>query len=218
MEGVRWGTMGSPAPLGSGAVPGKTIAIIGAALDLGQGRRGVDMGPSAMRYADLEERLVSLGYAVQDLGNVQTAEPGGDRAARRAGALPARDPRRLRAGRSARARGRRSRLARRSCSAATTRSPSARSAASPRRTAAPAALSGSTRTATSTRPSTSPSGNVHGMPLAAALGLAGDGLRRATSWTLPAVDERRVAIVGGRSFDPAERELLRGARASASSR
>ena len=51
----------------------REIAIIGAALDLGQGRRGVDMGPSAIRYAGLEERLVSLGYTVRDEGNVETA-------------------------------------------------------------------------------------------------------------------------------------------------
>jgi arginase len=49
------------------------IAIIGATLDLGQGRRGVDMGPSAIRYAGLEERLVGLGYEVRDEGNVETA-------------------------------------------------------------------------------------------------------------------------------------------------
>ncbi len=48
----------------------REVAIIGATLDLGQGRRGVDMGPSAIRYAGLEERLVSLGYSVQDEGNV----------------------------------------------------------------------------------------------------------------------------------------------------
>src|ERR1700760_3827708 len=46
------------------------IAIIGAPLDLGQGRRGVDMGPSAMRVANLNKRLASLGYEVEDLGNV----------------------------------------------------------------------------------------------------------------------------------------------------
>ena len=51
----------------------REIAIIGATLDLGQGRRGVDMGPSAIRYAGLEERLVGLGYAVRDEGNVETA-------------------------------------------------------------------------------------------------------------------------------------------------
>ena len=48
------------------------IAIIGAALDLGAGRRGVDMGPSAIRYAGLEERLASLGYDCADWGNVGT--------------------------------------------------------------------------------------------------------------------------------------------------
>src|ERR1700760_2949263 len=57
------------------------IAIIGAPLDLGQGRRGVDMGPSAMRVANLNARLASLGYAVEDLGNVPVdqaeASPGG---------------------------------------------------------------------------------------------------------------------------------------------
>jgi arginase len=46
------------------------IAIIGAPLDLGQDRRGVDMGPSAIRVATLNKRLASLGYQVDDLGNV----------------------------------------------------------------------------------------------------------------------------------------------------
>jgi arginase len=46
------------------------VAIIGAPLDLGQGRRGVDMGPSAVRVANLNGRLAALGYAVEDLGNV----------------------------------------------------------------------------------------------------------------------------------------------------
>jgi arginase len=50
------------------------IAIIGAPLDLGQGRRGVDMGPSAMRVANLNGRIASLGYIVEDLGNVEVAQ------------------------------------------------------------------------------------------------------------------------------------------------
>ena len=59
-------------------------------------------------------------------------------------------------------------------------------------------------------PETSPSGNVHGMPLAAALG-------RSSAWfahdrlTLPAIDPSRVALVGIRSLDPAERAFLREA-------
>ena len=48
-------------------------AIIGAALDLGAGRRGVDMGPSAIRYADLDDRLRELGVDCEDWGNVDTA-------------------------------------------------------------------------------------------------------------------------------------------------
>src|SRR5215467_1493273 len=51
-------------------MPHSHIAIIGAPLDLGQGRRGVDMGPSALRVANLNRRVESLGYAVEDLGNV----------------------------------------------------------------------------------------------------------------------------------------------------
>src|SRR5258705_11808706 len=49
------------------------VAIIGAPLDLGAGRRGVDMGPSAIRYAGLEERLATLGVDCVDRGNVATA-------------------------------------------------------------------------------------------------------------------------------------------------
>lgn len=51
------------------------IAVIGAPLDLGAGRRGVDMGPSAIRVANLHQRLASLGYSVEDLGNIEIAQP-----------------------------------------------------------------------------------------------------------------------------------------------
>ena len=47
-----------------------SIRIIGAPMDLGQAKRGVDMGPSAIRYAGLNERLIGLGHAVADTGNV----------------------------------------------------------------------------------------------------------------------------------------------------
>ena len=57
-------------------------------------------------------------------------------------------------------------------------------------------------------PETSPSGNVHGMGLAAALGLAGAGFE-SDAWPLPAVDPRRVALVGTRELDEGERTLLR---------
>lgn len=51
------------------------IAVIGAPLDLGAGRRGVDMGPSAIRVANLNRRLAGLGYSVQDLGNIAADQP-----------------------------------------------------------------------------------------------------------------------------------------------
>ena len=51
------------------------ISILGAPLDFGAGRRGVDMGPSAMRLAGLNARLQNLGYQVEDLGNVAVAQP-----------------------------------------------------------------------------------------------------------------------------------------------
>ena len=49
------------------------MAVIGAGLDLGAGRRGVDMGPSAIRYAGLDERIAELGRRCEDWGDVETA-------------------------------------------------------------------------------------------------------------------------------------------------
>src|SRR6516164_7758017 len=57
------------------------------------------------------------------------------------------------------------------------------------------------------RPETSPTGNVHGMVLAAALGLGGQAFE-SDAWPIPAVEPSRVALVGVRSLDPSERELL----------
>jgi len=50
------------------------IAILGAPLDFGAGRRGVDMGPSALRLAGLNAKLQGMGYRVRDLGNVSVAQ------------------------------------------------------------------------------------------------------------------------------------------------
>jgi arginase len=58
------------------------------------------------------------------------------------------------------------------------------------------------------RPETSPTGNVHGMPLAAAMGLAGPAFE-SQHWPLPAVDPSRVALIGTRSLDEGERALLK---------
>ena len=54
----------------TGAARDGVVRIVGMPMDLGQTARGVDMGPSAMRYAGLAERLVRLGYPVEDVGNL----------------------------------------------------------------------------------------------------------------------------------------------------
>src|SRR5438552_820188 len=53
----------------------RSIDVIGVPVDLGAGRRGVDMGPSAIRVADLEARLESLGHRVQDIGDLDVMIP-----------------------------------------------------------------------------------------------------------------------------------------------
>ena len=56
-------------------VTAKKIRVIGVPLDLGQSRRGVDMGPSAVRVAGLEARLEQIGHEVEDAGNIAVAIP-----------------------------------------------------------------------------------------------------------------------------------------------
>jgi arginase len=182
------------------------VAIIGAALDLGSGRRGVDMGPSAIRYAGLHERLSGLGYAVADWSDVETAVlEATEELDARARYLPE-----IKA-----ACGRVARLVEIALAEG----------------ALPLVLGGDHSVALGTlgglakargpggvlwidahgdlnTPDTSPSGNVHGMPLAAAMGLA-DERFESEAWALPAVDPHRVALVGLRSLDERERERIR---------
>lgn len=68
------------------------IRIIGVPMDLGASRRGVDMGPFAVRYTDLRERLERIGHTVEDAGNIhvpfrEDAERGAQRGARFLGAI-----------------------------------------------------------------------------------------------------------------------------------
>ena len=185
---------------------GKQVAIIGAALDLGAGRRGVDMGPSAIRYAGLHDRLSGIGYDVLDWGDVETAvqeaTENTDASARYLPEIKA-------------ACGRIARLV----------------GLALEQSSLPLVLGGDHSVALGTlgglarargvggvlwidahgdlnTPETSPTGNVHGMPLAAALGLT-DGRFASDMWTLPAVDPTRVALVGLRSLDRRESERIR---------
>jgi arginase len=181
------------------------VAILGAPLDLGAARRGVDMGPSAIRYAGLADRLQGLGLGVEDLGNV-TAE------------IPE-----IAVVRDEHARYLTEILA--TCSQIATRVGDIASSGR-----MPLVLGGDHSIAMGTlagmhaahgpggvlwvdahgdlnRPGTSPSGNVHGMPLAAALGACGFALDGFDG--PPWVDPTRVALVGVRSLDPGEKDLVK---------
>jgi arginase len=63
----------TPAALVYPNITPRKIRVIGVPLDLGQSRRGVDMGPSAVRVAGLEARLEALGHGVEDAGNISVA-------------------------------------------------------------------------------------------------------------------------------------------------
>ena len=54
---------------------GKTVRLVGVPMDLGAGRRGVDMGPSAIRIAGVTQQLQNLGYRVEDDGDVGVPAP-----------------------------------------------------------------------------------------------------------------------------------------------
>lgn len=56
----------------------RSVEIVGVPMDLGGNRRGVDMGPSAVRYAGLAERLEKLGFKVKDRGNLAVADRAAD--------------------------------------------------------------------------------------------------------------------------------------------
>ncbi|MGH2752823.1 MAG: arginase [Actinomycetota bacterium] len=181
------------------------VTIVGAPLDLGASRRGVDMGPSAIRYAGLDARLQGLGIAVEDWGNVAVEIPeiatvenekvrylpeilaacsqlaGAVRKIRDGGQMPL-----VLGGDHSIAMGTLAGLN------------AAQGTGGVLWVDAHGDLN---------RPQTSPSGNVHGMPLASALGRCGFDLEGYPE--PPWVDPGRVALIGVRALDPGEKELIR---------
>src|SRR5919205_1658682 len=180
-------------------------AIIGAPLDLGAGRRGVDMGPSAIRYAGLEERLGELGVDCVDRGNVATAVAEAtaehDTRARFLPAIRATCERIAELVGTALDEGRIPVVlgGDHSIALGTLGGLAARRG--------PGAVLWIDAHGDLNTPATTPSGNVHGMPLAAALGRAGPDFE-SEAWTLPAVETNRVAVIGARELDPGERALI----------
>jgi arginase len=183
-----------------------SVAVIGAALDLGAGRRGVDMGPSAIRYAGLAERLATLDVEVIDLGNVPAdiaeATEMGDENARFLGQIKATCERIAAVVQQARKDGRFPLVLGGDHSVALGSLGGLAAAHGP------GGVLWIDAHGDLNRPETSPTGNVHGMVLAAALGLAGSEFE-SDAWPMPAIDRTRVALVGTRQLDQGERELVR---------
>ncbi|MGB8645763.1 MAG: arginase [Anaerolineae bacterium] len=182
------------------------INLIGVPLDFGAGRRGVDMGPSAIRYAGLAEQLTGLGHTVHDTGNthVPVMET-----------CQWEDPK----------------LRYLNCILAVARRLADRVASTLRQGHFPLVLGGdhslslgSVRGAASEKKigliwvdahgdfnttETTPSGNIHGMPLAALAGLGDARLVTLGRKARITVDPMHIAVVGARDLDPGEKTLLR---------
>ena len=186
------------------------IRILGVPLDLGQGRRGVDMGPSAVRAAGLNAALKSLGHQVEDAGNIPVKipemQPFGDRHAKYLNEIAE------------------------TCQEVAHRNYQALEAGY-----FPISLGGDHSVAIGTvagaakffhdrgqdigclwvdahadmnTPDSSPSGNVHGMPFAASLGLGADALTKIFGYA-PKLKPQNCVLVGARDLDSRERRQVR---------
>jgi arginase len=188
----------------------RRVAVIGAPLDLGQGRRGVDMGPSAIRYAGLAERLRAIGYAVEDRGDI---------AVPRAEATDAGDPRAKYleaivavAGEVAMAVEAAERAGDLVLVLGGDHSLALGVLAGLARVHGPGAAIWLDAHADCNTPDTSATGNVHGMPLAVALGWADSRFAVVGGPAAPWVDEERSVIIGARDLDERERLRVRESR------
>ncbi|HEX9710368.1 MAG TPA: arginase, partial [Candidatus Thermoplasmatota archaeon] len=182
------------------------VRILGVPMDLGSERRGTDMGPSAMRAARLERRLEELGHDVTDGGNVATYEP-----------------------ETRKVRDEKIRFLAEIVRACETLAKRVDTAI--HQGAMPLVLGGDHSVAVGTMagvarhnrrvgvlwidahadfntPETTPTGNVHGMPLAAITG-RGDPRLTGVGGHAPLVHDANVALVAIRDIDREERELIR---------
>src|SRR5699024_10011672 len=184
----------------------KDISIIGMPMDLGQMRRGVDMGPSAIRYAGIEERLEKLNYHIHDLGDIHINRP--NRKATKQEEL-------------------------RNLDEIVDANEKLRDKVSEqvKQHRFPLVLGGDHSIAIGTlagltthysdlgviwydahgdinTPDTSPSGNIHGMPLAVSLGHGHEKLLHIFKEN-PKIEPENVVIIGARDLDEGEKELLK---------
>ena len=198
-----------PAALDASGVP--DIAVISVSMDLGAGRRGVDMGPSAIRIAGLNALLAEMGYDVREVGTINAADPEiideGESRARYLGEITD--------------------VCNRSHALV---GKSLREGALPLVLGGDHSLSIGTVSAVSAHyathdegigliwvdahtdmntPETSPSGNVHGMSLAILTGMGGPEELQRMAGFVPAVHPGNVCVLGARDIDPPEREIVK---------
>ncbi|GAC1359571.1 MAG: arginase [Ktedonobacteraceae bacterium] len=182
------------------------IRIIGAPIDLGADRRGVDIGPRAIRYAGLTDQLLHLGHTVNDVGNLHVPFPEGQ---------PVGNPR--------------LKYLEPILQAAKELAQSVTDALEKQEfplilggdhSIALGSVSGVAQVhkdvgiiwidahADFNVEGTTPSGNIHGMILSALAGLGDNRLTHLGGWA-PKIDQTRIVIVGARALDPGEQALLR---------
>ena len=184
------------------------IDIIGAPITLGQSRRGTDLGPTAIRYANLREKLESLNHSVADKGNIEAPS---------SGPCEVGDPKLKYI----------DHIAPICRGVAEAVASSVQGGRFPLVVGGDHSLSiGSVRGAAKQKKigviwldahadfntrATSPSGNIHGMPLAALCGFGDPRLTVLLDETPPVVDPSRVAVLGARDLDAGEKDNLRKA-------
>jgi arginase len=190
-------------------MPSVPVHIIGVPLDLGAGRRGVDMGPSALRIAGVDEAVARLGYEVIDKGDVHGPAP----ETRTSG-----DPRKKYISEIAQVCERLYQVALESLEAGalplvlggdhSIGAGSVSAAAARARTLGkPIGLLWVDAHADMNTPETSGSGNVHGMPLSAILGAEPRELSQFGGFC-PKVLPERTVLIGIRNLDQREREMV----------
>ena len=186
------------------------VHVLGVPMDLGSGRRGVDMGPSAIRIAGVAERLRELGHKVVDEGdvvikNMEELKVGNERARylteiARASSIIARKVERIMGlGHFPLLLGGDHSIAVGSVSGI---------AAFAQQHGKKAGVLWVDAHGDINTPETSPTGNIHGMPLAALLGYGAAELT-GIGGAFPKVDPANVALVGIRSLDTGEKKRLK---------
>jgi arginase len=182
------------------------ICVIGAPIDLGADRRGVDIGPRAIRYAGLSHQLQSLGHTVHDAGDLsialmenlaignphlkyleQIVQASEELASTVTTALQAQEFPLILGGDHSIALGSISGIA---------------------KVHQPLGVIWVDAHGDFNTEETTPSGNVHGMILAALAGLGDKQLTDVGGWS-PKLDKNRIVIIGARSLDTGEQDLLR---------